>query len=341
MGTDTQSHKGVNFFMSRSTAIPTTSVTPKHVPHYMMLVLIIGVILVIIECYFSVTINREHMYSQHGSFFRTLGCILVGACLAVSGTVMQYISRNTMTSPSTMGLTQGTALALCIIIIFLPSLSQWLIMIWAIGGAAVGGLVGYSIGHLLPWKVKSLRQISGGIVAVCLITVISMIMYSTYSTIDYIDHLVNPTILGNPHFTIWVLLPVTVGAIVICWLLSLRVQSQSAIARSFSLGGATTICMVMVILMTGISTMLAGPLGLVGIIIPSVLRFFVHNPPIRWLILASSIYGAVLILGLDILSHTIDPIFDIAVMPITVVIGAPFLIYQISKEIERNLLRYS
>lgn len=327
--------------MSRSTAIPATSVPPKHVPHYMMMVLIIGVILVIIECYFSVTINREHTYSQNSSLFRTLGCILVGACLAVSGTVMQYISRNTMTSPSTMGLTQGTALALCIIIIFLPSLSQWMIMVWAIAGAAVGGFVAYSIGNLLPWKVKSLRQISGGIAAVCLITAISMIMYSTYSSIDYIDHLVKPIILGNPRFTIWVLLPVTVGAIVICWLLSLRIQSHSPTTRSFSLSWATIICMLMVILMTGISTMLAGPLGLVGIIIPSILRFFLHQPPIRWLILGSSIYGAVLILGLDILSHTIDPIFDISVMPITVIIGAPFLIYQISKEIERNLLRYS
>ncbi|MDN4619929.1 iron chelate uptake ABC transporter family permease subunit [Paenibacillus sp. PsM32] len=327
--------------MSRSTAIPDASATPQRVPHYIVMVLIIGVVLAIVECYFSVTINNENFYSRYSSIFRTLGCILVGACLAVSGTVMQYISRNTMTSPSTMGLTQGTALALCIIIIFSPSLNQWMIMVWAIAGAALGGLFAYSIAKLLPWKVKSLRQISGGIVAVCIITCISIMMYSSYSTIDYIDHLVNPIMLGNPRFTIWVLLPVTVIAILICWSLSLRVQHRSDAVRSVSLSWATLICMLMVILMTSISTMLAGPLGLVGIIIPSILRFFLKNPPIRWLILGSAIYGSVLILGLDIISRTIDPIFDISVMPITVIIGAPFLIYQIGKEIEKTILRYS
>lgn len=325
--------------MSRPTAMPNSSLTPRPVSNRAITVLIIGVVLTAIEIYFSFIVNHDTSYSYTSSMFRTLGCILVGACLAVSGTVMQYISRSTVTSPSTMGMTQGTALALCIIIIFLPSLSQWMVMLLAIVGAAVGGLLAYGIGHILPWKINALRQISGGIAAVCLITFISVIMYSSYSTIDYMDHLVNPVVLGNPRLTIWVLLPVTLISILICWLFSLRVQYSSASLPSPIL--AKIICMFMVILMTGISTMLAGPLGLVGIIIPSILRFFLKDQSIRCLIVGSAIYGAVLILGLDILSRSIDPIFDISVMPITVIIGAPFLIYQIGKEIEKTIPRYS
>jgi len=54
---------------------------------------------------------------------RALSGIFVGACLAVSGSIMQGITRNPLATPSIMGLSQGSGLAIAIAMILFPAIN--------------------------------------------------------------------------------------------------------------------------------------------------------------------------------------------------------------------------
>lgn len=50
---------------------------------------------------------------------------LVGALLAVSGAIMQGMTRNPLAEPSIMGVTSGSAFAVSIAFVFFPGFLQW------------------------------------------------------------------------------------------------------------------------------------------------------------------------------------------------------------------------
>ena len=57
-------------------------------------------------------------------FPRTLAAILVGMMMALSGAVLQNITRNSLADPSLVGISQGAALAVVIAIVVFPEFDQ-------------------------------------------------------------------------------------------------------------------------------------------------------------------------------------------------------------------------
>ena len=72
--------------------------------------------------------------------------------------------------------------------------------------------------------------------------------------------------------------------------------------------------------------MLLGPIGLVGIIVPQIVRVFVKND-YRWMIPLCGLLGAILLLLADIGARYLIMPEETPVGIMTAVIGAPFFIY--------------
>lgn len=79
---------------------------------------------------------------------REIAAIFVGAGLAVSGAIMQGITRNPLADPGLLGLTGGANAALAITIAFIPSANYLHIMIACFIGAAVGAIMVFGIGMM-------------------------------------------------------------------------------------------------------------------------------------------------------------------------------------------------
>ena len=58
---------------------------------------------------------------------RVVAALLVGAFLAISGALMQGMTRNYLASPSIMGVTDGAAFVITLSMIFLPECHQ---LVW-------------------------------------------------------------------------------------------------------------------------------------------------------------------------------------------------------------------
>ncbi|MFB8735758.1 iron chelate uptake ABC transporter family permease subunit [Bacillus sp. SL00103] len=62
---------------------------------------------------------------------RTAGGALVGAFLAVSGAIMQGMTRNALASPEIMGVTNGSAFCNCDSICLFPGQSSFTLILWS------------------------------------------------------------------------------------------------------------------------------------------------------------------------------------------------------------------
>ena len=84
----------------------------------------------------------SHQIIQEIRMPRAISAVLVGALLAVSGAVMQGLTRNPLASPSIMGVTDGAAFALVITLAFFPSATMLGLTFSSFIGAGLGVKIG-------------------------------------------------------------------------------------------------------------------------------------------------------------------------------------------------------
>ncbi|GAE28812.1 ABC-type Fe3+-siderophore transport system [Halalkalibacter hemicellulosilyticusJCM 9152] len=93
----------------------------------------------------------EHQIIQELRLPRAIAAGLVGAFLAVSGAIMQGMTRNPLASPSIMGVTAGSAFMIAIAFAFFPATSYLGLMIWSFIGAVGGWACFYNWKPLKKW----------------------------------------------------------------------------------------------------------------------------------------------------------------------------------------------
>jgi iron complex transport system permease protein len=78
-------------------------------------------------------------------------------------------------------------------------------------------------------------------------------------------------------------------------------------------------------LLTGAAVAACGPIGFVGLVVPHAARFFT-GPDHRWLLPASGLAGAVLLLAADVLGRVVARPGEVQVGIVLGLVGAPFFV---------------
>ena len=102
----------------------------------------------IIDSIFNYNKSKEHLIITTIRLPRVLLCILVGASMAISGLIMQNLTRNPLASPQVLGINSGATLAVVIIMVFLPQLGYKIKILCAFLGAGLIGMFVYVIGSV-------------------------------------------------------------------------------------------------------------------------------------------------------------------------------------------------
>ena len=82
--------------------------------------------------------NMEHLIIRTSRIPRVLGALLVGAFIAISGALMQGMTRNYLASPGIMGVTDGSVFVITLSMIFLPNLQPITLLIFSFIGSVIG-----------------------------------------------------------------------------------------------------------------------------------------------------------------------------------------------------------
>jgi iron complex transport system permease protein len=93
---------------------------------------------------------------------RELAAILIGAALAVSGAIMQGVTRNPLADPGLLGLTSGANMALALAFVFIPGIGYFGIMLACFLGAALGAGLVIGLGSMGKGRMSPIRIVLAG-----------------------------------------------------------------------------------------------------------------------------------------------------------------------------------
>ena len=275
--------------------------------------------------------NVNHQIIIYSRLPRVMGALFIGAFLAVSGALMQGMTRNYLASPAIMGVSDGSVFAITICMIFFPGTSSLNLIFYSFVGSAIGALMVFGLASLLPNGMSPVRLAIIGTITGAFLNSISAALATYYQTSQNISFWYNAKLHHITPDKIKLIIPFAILGIVTAITLSKSITILSLGEEiSISLGQRTklikAITMASVVILTGISVALAGKIAFIGLIIPHIIRFFVGSD-YKWIIPCSSVTGAVFLAFCDILSRFLNYPFETPIGVVTSLIGVPFFLY--------------
>ncbi len=263
---------------------------------------------------------------------RAVVAAIVGAALAVSGTLMQAITRNPLAGPSLLGINAGAGLAvvLGVTVIGLTEIRHY---VWfAFLGAGLTALAVYgiaSVGKEGPTPLK--LTLAGAAISALISSLTSGLLILNENGLQSVMFWMAGSVEGRPLSLVWPVLPLLAAGFVLALAVG-RSLNTFALGEDIakSLGQRTgllrLVVSVAVLLLAGSSVAIAGPIGFIGLVIPHVTRWLVGRD-YTWIIPGSALLGASLLLLSDIGARFLLFPREVPVGTITALVGAPFFIY--------------
>lgn len=267
---------------------------------------------------------------------RVMGALLVGSALAISGAIMQGVTKNPLADSGLLGISSGSSLAFTVSMVLLPSLGYLGRTIFCFIGASIGTILVINLSRATYGKLSSFRLILAG-------SSISALFYAVSEGINLYFRLSKDSSMWNNAGLIgisWNQLIVISPFIFLGFILSLIYSRQLTILSlneelAISLGQKTkkirVVLLIVNIILAGCSVALAGNLTFIGLIVPHIVRRFTGND-YKFIIPVSILIGASFMLLADTLSRTINMPYETPIFAITAIIGLPFFLFIIFKE---------
>lgn len=262
---------------------------------------------------------------------RTLLGLLVGAALAVSGTLMQGLTRNPLADPGILGVNAGAgfAIVLGVSLFGVTRISDYL---WfGFLGAVAAGFLVYLVAARGGGGATPLRLTLVGVALSAVLMGFShtLAMLNT-QTFDRMRFWGAGTLADRPEGTIQVVLPFIIAGLILAATTARGMNALALgddLARSVGsrIGWTRVRGMLAVTLLCGAATAAAGPIGFVGLMVPHAVRFLV-GPDQRWIIPFSLVCGPILVLSADVIGRLIVAPAELQVGVLTAFLGAPVLI---------------
>ncbi|MDF4431767.1 iron chelate uptake ABC transporter family permease subunit [Vibrio parahaemolyticus] len=262
---------------------------------------------------------------------RTYAGLLIGASLAVSGVLMQGLTRNSLASPSILGINAGAACFMALASIGVPFFSQLNPIINAVFGALLSGGAVMLLGGFFSARSHPLRLVLAGIAISALLiglTRASVILADdmAYSVLHWLTGSLS-AVDSQQWQQLWPF--ATLGLVLAMGLARnlnlLALGDEVAVGLGGNIRLTRLISGLAVVLLAGTSVAIAGPIGFVGLLVPHLVRPIVgHNYHI--LIPVSALCGAALVTWSDALSRAIAFPAETPVGVITALLGTPCFI---------------
>jgi iron complex transport system permease protein len=271
---------------------------------------------------------------------RVLMGILVGAALAISGALMQGLFRNPLADPGLLGVSAGSALGAIMVIVLGGTLLAPLSMIFGSFALPIAAFCGGLLFTFILQMVATRRgrtSIATMLLAGIALSALAMALIGVLIFIADDRQLrdINFWQLGSLAGATWA----KVGSIAPIIILSLAVTPFLARGlNALSLGEATaahlgvplqrfkTVSIIAVAAAVGAAVSVSGGIGFVGIVCPHVLRLTI-GPDNRYLLPASALLGAILLLLADAVSRTIVAPAELPIGILTAIAGAPVFLW--------------
>ncbi|MDF2443963.1 MAG: iron-siderophore transport system permease protein [Subtercola sp.] len=257
---------------------------------------------------------------------RTVLGLLVGFCLGVAGAVMQGQTRNPLADPGLFGVSAGASFAV-VIGVYVLGTSSVLTTLWlALAGATVASVVVFGVaamGRGLSSPVP--LAIAGTAVSALLVALTSFLVLSDETTLSayriwVVGSLSGRSLTGVDAALLFAAAGTVFAAANIRSLNNLALGTELASGLGESLLRARIVGLAAITLLTAAAVAISGPIGFVGLTAPHIARRLVGGDH-HWLLPASGLVGACVLLAADVLGRMIGGNAEVSVGVVLTVMG--------------------
>ncbi|HDH99907.1 MAG: iron ABC transporter permease [Candidatus Latescibacterota bacterium] len=265
---------------------------------------------------------------------RVLMAILAGAGLAASGTVMQGVLRNPLASPFTLGVASAAGFGAALAMVLGASFASW--------GKYVVATNAFMFATLASFLVYGLAKLRGATSEGMILAGIAiMYMFSALtSVLEYMGkkedvHAIVFWLMGNLSgadfgkvLVVLIVISISLPLLIMrSWdLNALTLGDEAAESLGVNVERARMVGMVLSSLATSGVICFTGTIGFVGLVSPHITRMAIGGDN-RFLIPASCLSGALLLLGADTIARTVLAPTEVPVGIMTSLVGIPFFLY--------------
>ncbi|WP_098748714.1 iron ABC transporter permease [Paenibacillus sp. EZ-K15] len=277
--------------------------------------------------------NIDHQIIVSSRLPRVVGAMLIGAFLAVSGALMQGMTRNYLASPSIMGVSDGSVFAVTLFMVFIPNASSNMYIVSSLIGSAIGAAVVFGLAWLIPGGLSPVRLAILGTVIGTFLSGTAEALAAYFQISQNISFWYNARLHAMDPELIKLSIPFAIVGLCLAIVLSksitlLSLGDETAKGLGVNTWLIKALAMLAVVILTGVSVALAGKVAFVGLIIPHIARFL-SGSDYRWIVPVSGVLGGMFLALCDILARFVNDPFETPVGVITSLIGVPFFLYLI------------
>ena len=262
---------------------------------------------------------------------RALLGIGVGAALAAAGVLVQTLSRNPLAEPGILGVTAGAGFTMTVGSALGVATSQAGELALAMVGAVLATLVVYSVGRRSP-----LRLVLAGVALSAVLAGVSLGMRLMLPDVfDQYRFWTVGSLAGREQIPLTLPLA-TIGLALLGALLMGRPLNAVALGETVAHTlGANVVrvrlaALVLITVLAGAATAVAGPILFVGLIVAHLARRLALGS-IPWLMAYAMVLGPILLLVADMGSRVLLPTGEVPVAIVTAFLGGPVLIWAVRR----------
>lgn len=279
--------------------------------------------------------------------------LLTGASLAVAGASMQGILRNPLADPFTLGLSSAAACGAGLALVIGP-------MILGASYSATFFIWGTTIS--VSWILMAVMSFAFGLISVFMIIILTgnrtvskstliltgvVIGYLFSAVLSYLKYISDETVLKD--ITMWLLggmwgaswsaviivLPISIFGILFLELYTVDMNTLSSgddVAKNLGVDVKKLRINILILsaLITSVCMAFTGIIGFIGLMAPHIVRMLIGNDN-RYLIPASAMLGALILISCDALARIIVAPDDLPVGIIMYVVGGIFFMFLVKR----------
>ncbi|MFE6666732.1 FecCD family ABC transporter permease [Streptomyces sp. NPDC057697] len=262
---------------------------------------------------------------------RTLIGLMVGAALALAGTVLQGITRNPIADPGILGISQGASVGVVLAIAFAGVHSLTGYVWFGFAGAALASVAVYAIassgrGGATPVKLA----LGGAAINALLVSVVSAVLTTKASALDEFRFWQVGSLGGREADVAGQIWPFMLLGVVLVLFVA-RGLDALALGEDVAKGLGQNVATVRVVggigatVLTGAGVAAAGPIAFIGLAVPHIARAVVGSDH-RWVLPMAALIGPVMLLVSDVIGRIVFPPSEVPAGVMTALIGVPFLV---------------
>ncbi|MGW5603483.1 iron ABC transporter permease [Streptomyces rochei] len=262
---------------------------------------------------------------------RVLAALGAGAALALSGTLVQAVTRNPLAEPSVLGVTGGGALGAVILVTTAPVAGTWGIAGAAFAGSAITAVVVFGLAARGGFRQNRLVLVGIGVASgtAALISLL-IVLTDPFNATKALTWLSGSTYGRTMPDVVPVALALAVGVGVAFArrteldLVSLDEDTPRLLGLRLAPGRLGFLVLSVVLSSTAVAC--AGTIGFVGLVAPHAARALVGRRHVR-VIPVAILLGALLVCAADLIGRTVIAPSQLGAGLMTAVIGTPYFLY--------------